>query len=371
MAARGRRGLIAAAAGLLAGGLADRALAQYLTPPPGKPPTPAPMKPPVKTPPADPLAIVRSPVVRMQSFSHGPFPYTGPAEDGRTPFFDVIDPLKRRGRRTASGDVLLEGVTYSDDRTLMYVPAGFDPRRPALMVMFFHGHGSIIERTVMTDTDLPRQVSESGANAVLVVPQFAYDAADSSPGKFMRPGAFARFVDEAATKLARLLTPQGTDLRRLSGVFNQAPIVLVAFSGGYKPAAYALARGGAAHRLHGVALLDALYDEEDKFAAWFADARKRAFLVSLYTESTAANQTKLRDMLAKRRIASTASLPASLSRGIAAFVAAGGIERHARFVLEGPPRDPVKAILAAIQGYRTKPEPPPAKSPAGKPQTKR
>jgi len=373
MAARTRRALIAATAGLLAGGLAARVLAQYLKPPPGKPPTPtpAPAKPQVKTPPADPLAIVKSPVIRVQSFSHAPFPYSGPAEDGRTPFYDVVDALKRRGHRTPSGDVLLEGITYSDDRTLMYVPAGFDPRRPALMVMFFHGHGSVIERTVVTETDLPRQIAESGANAVLVAPQFAYDAADSSPGKFLRPGAFARFVDEAASKLTRLLTPQGADLRRLAGVFNLAPVMLVAFSGGYKPAAYALARGGAAHRIHSVVLLDALYDEEDKFATWFASARARAFLASLYTESTAANQTKLRDMLARRRIASTASMPARLSRGTAVFIAAGSIERHARFVLEGPPRDPVKAILAATPGYRMKPEPPPSKPPSTKPTAKR
>ena len=302
----------------------------------------------------------------MQSFSHAPFPYTGPAEDGRTPFYDVVDALKRRGHRTPSGDVLQEGITYSDDRTLMYVPAGFDPRRPALMVVFFHGHGSVIERTVMNETDLPRQITESGANAVLVAPQFAYDAANSSPGKFLRPGAFARFIDEAATRLARLMTPAGANLQLLSGVFNQAPVMLVAFSGGYKPAAYVLARGGAAHRIHSVVLLDALYDEEDKFAAWFAGARTRAFIASFYTESTAANQVKLREMLAKRRITSTSSLPPSLSRGTAAFVASGTIDRHARFVLEGPPRDPVKTVLAATPGYRMKPEPPPAKPPSTK-----
>jgi len=377
MAARTRRALIGAAAGLLAGGVAARAFAQYLKVPPEKPPTPAPAKPPaparpaVKTPPADPLAIVKSPVVRMQAFNHAPFPYDGPGEDGRRPFYDAVDALRRRGHRTASGDVLMEGVTYSDNRVLMYVPGGFDPRRPALMVVFFHGHGSIIERTVMNDTDLPRQISESGANAVLVAPQFAYDAADSSPGKFWRPGAFARFIDEAATRLAQLMTPQGADVRRLSGVFNQTPVMLVAFSGGYKPAAYVLARGGAAHRIHSVVLLDALYDEEDKFAAWFAGARPRAFLASLYTESTAANQARLRDLLAKRRIASASSLPASLSRGSAIFVAAGGIDRHARFVLEGPPRDPVKAVLAATPGYRMKPEPPPPKPPSTKPAAKR
>jgi hypothetical protein len=40
-------------------------------------------------------------------------------------------------------------------------------------------------------------------------------------------------------------------------------------------------------------------------------------------------------------------------------------------VLEGPPRDPVKAILAATPGYRMKPEPPPAKPPPTKPTAKR
>lgn len=370
MAARTRRALIGAVGGLLAGGAVTRAFAQYLKPPPDKPPTAPAAKPPVApAPPADPLAIVKTPAIHIQSFNNGPFPYTGPGEDGRTPFYDIVDALKRRGHRTFSGDVLMEQITYSDDRTLMYVPAGFDPRRPALMVVFFHGHGSIIERTV-NDADLPRQIAESGTNAVLIAPQFAYDAADSSPGKFWRPGAFARFIDEAATRLARLMTPKGADLRRLSGVFNQAPIMLVAFSGGYKPAAYVLARGGAAHRIHSVVLLDALYDEEDKFATWFASARQRAFIASFYTESTAANQAKLRDMLAKRRIASTTSLPASFARGTAMFVASGTIERHARFVLEGPPRDPVKTILAATPGYRMKPEPPPPKPPTKPPATK-
>lgn len=355
MAARTRRALIlGAAVSLLAGNALARSSKQR----------------PAKPSPADPLAIVKAPVTRLQSFGHGPFPYSGPSEDGRRPFYDVIDPLKRRGHRTPSGDVLLEGATFSDDRTLLHVPAGFDPRRPALMMVFFHGHGSIIER-VIGETGLPRQIAESGANAVLIAPQFAFDAADSSPGKFLRPGAFARFIDEAATKLARLLTPQGASLRPLSGVLNKAPVMIVAFSGGYKPTAFVLARGGAAHRIHGVVLLDALYDEEDKFAAWFAGARSRAFLASLYTDSTAANQTKLRDMLAKRRITSASTLPPSLARGSAVFVASGGLDRHARFVLEGPPRDPVKAILAATPGYRMKPEPPPAKPTPAKPPVKR
>jgi hypothetical protein len=368
MAAGTRRALIAAVAGLLAGGLADSVFAQASK-------TRPPRQRRAKSPPVDPLAIVKTPLTHLQAFRYGPFPYSGLGEDGRHPFYDTVDGLKRRGHRTPSGVVLWEGTTFGDNRVMLHVPAGFNPRRPALMVIFSHGHGSIIERTVTVDADLPRQIAESGANAVLVAPQFAYDAADSSPGKFLRPGGFARFIDEASAKLAQLMTPRGASLRWLSGVFNKAPVMLVAFSGGYKAAAFVLARGGAAHRMHSLVLLDALYDEEDKFARWFAGARSRAFLASLYTESTAPNQAKLRDMLARRRIASTTSLPAHFSRGAAVFVDSGSIERHKRFVLEGPPREPVKAILAATPGFRMKPEPPQAKpsrkSPSVKPTAKR
>jgi hypothetical protein len=45
---------------------------------------------------------------------------------------------------------------------------------------------------------------------------------------------------------------------------------MVAFSGGYKPAIWSLHRGATSHRICGVVLLDALYGEEDKLAAWLA-----------------------------------------------------------------------------------------------------
>ena len=58
----------------------------------------------------------------------------------------------------------------------------------------------------------------------------------------------------------------------------------MAYSGGYLSAAYALDRGGADHRIKGVILMDALYGDEDKFAAWLAARRRQAFLLSAYTE---------------------------------------------------------------------------------------
>ena len=70
--------------------------------------------------------------------------------------------------------------------------------------MFFHGNGATLTRDVRNRQQVPRQIVESGLNAVLVAPQFAVDAADSSAGRFWEPGVFAQFLSEAADQLARL-----------------------------------------------------------------------------------------------------------------------------------------------------------------------
>jgi hypothetical protein len=117
-------------------------------------------------------------------------------------------------------------------------------------------------------------------NAVLVAPQLAVDARDSSPGKLWEPDGVKRFMAEAANKLAKLHgAPQS---RR---VFAAMPMVIVAYSGGYLPAAWTISGGGFGQRLRGVVLLDALYGATDKFADWIARQRS-GFFVSAYANST-------------------------------------------------------------------------------------
>jgi hypothetical protein len=72
------------------------------------------------------------------------------------------------------------------------------------MVVFFHGHGANLAQDVRDRQQVPAQITAAGVNAVLVAPQFAVDAADSSAGKFWEPNGFKRFLDEAAVKLARM-----------------------------------------------------------------------------------------------------------------------------------------------------------------------
>ncbi len=111
--------------------------------------------------------------------------------------------------------------TYSDRRSLLYIPKGFDPRRPALIVVYFHGNEAMLTRDVRTRQQVPRQVAESGLNAVLVAPQFAVDALNSSAGRFWQTGVFTQYLTEAAERLTRLYgddarTPTYSRVRRSS-----------------------------------------------------------------------------------------------------------------------------------------------------------
>ena len=223
---------------------------------------PAVPKPPPQLPSGpQPLKLAK---IALVAFNASVFPYRSVIPDTDKPFLDARAGRKR-GHTSANGDVYWEEPTYSDRRSLLYLPAGYDPQRPSLLVLFLHGQGATLERDVIARQGVPRQLAESGQNVALVAPQLAVDAADSSAGNFWKPGHFAAYIDEAAERLMRLYGD-----RRVGSHFNQAPVVVVAYSGGYLSAAYALERGGADHRIKGVILMDALYGDEDKFASWVA-----------------------------------------------------------------------------------------------------
>jgi hypothetical protein len=209
---------------------------------------------------------------------------------------------------------LRESEIYSDDHVLLHIPAGFDPRRPAVMVVFFHGHGATLARDVRDRQKLPEQISAAGANAVLVAPQFAYDAADSSSGKFWEEDGFKRFLNEAAQKLSVMYgDPHSTF------TFANMPIVLVSYSGGYGPALSVLARGGANARIKGIVMLDSLYAGIDQFADWIADHRS-TFFISSYTAGTARHNADLERALDERSVPYGSTLRTSHMQGMVSFL---------------------------------------------------
>lgn len=276
-------------------------------------------------------------------FETAPFPYHGKTPGG-APFLNVNEG-GRRGHKTFSGRVYWEDKTYADNRVLLHIPKGFDIRRPALMLVFFHGHGATLQRDVLARQKVPAQVSASNANVVLVAPQLAFDASDSSAGKFWQPGAFGQFVGEAAQKLAAL---HGDPKSRRT--FASMPIVLVAYSGGYVAAGTAIERGGLKKRIRGVVLLDSLYGDLDKFAHWI-EADPSAFFVSVYLDSTRHQNSRLEDILATHDVDVAPQIGPRLASGGVAVVP-GGDTRHRDLVTRAWVENPIVDLLQRLPEYR-------------------
>ena len=258
---------------------------------------------------------VKEPVTKLVEFGTSPFPYAGAHRP------------------------------YNDRRVLLHIPAGFDTRRPAVMVLFFHGHGATLERDVRDRQKVPEQISASGMNAVLVAPQFAVDAADSSVGRFSEPGAVARFVSEAAEKLALL---DGDPLS--AEKFATMPIIIVGYSGGFLTTAYSLAVGGLnKNRVRSVVLLDAVYGELDKFARWIENNRS-AFFVSSYTHLTKRHNDDFERILAGSGVPIKREISADLGKGSVTFVEAD--LPHRDYVTHAWANYPIKDILNRLGDYR-------------------
>ena len=290
-----------------------------------------------------PLANGRSTIV---PFSASPFPYTGIVPKQETPFLDVTSG-SRRGHTSLRAGVYWQDETYSDRGVLLAFPKGFDLRKPAVVVVFLHGNNALLARDVVARQQVVDQVAASGLNAVLVAPQFAHDAQDSSAGNFWRDDFFARFLKEASVKLAKFYGGSATP-----GEFARMPVVLVAYSGGYNPAAYALAVGGVGRRIRGLILLDALYGEEDKFVDWITRARKSAFFFSAYSLSSAGGNNDVAGLLAASHITVRSDAPKHLSAGTVTFLAATDPAIvHDDFVTAAWVPQPLQWVLARVPGY--------------------
>ncbi len=159
---------------------------------------------------------------------------------------------------------------YGDPSVAVLVPHGLRLDRPMNLVFFFHGWNSTIDDEQQR-FDLYRQFSQSGVQALLVLPELARDAPDSYGGKLEDEGGFARMVNE----LLKVLRARG-EIR----VARAGSIVLAGHSGAYRVIAQILAHGGMAGNITDVWLFDALYDLTDQYDEWIQRANGRFVSVS-------------------------------------------------------------------------------------------
>ncbi|RTE91939.1 alpha/beta hydrolase [Bradyrhizobium sp. LVM 105] len=283
----------------------------------------------------------REDLTTLVSMKSSAFPYFGnnPASDA--PFLNIAKG-DRRGHRSYSGRVFWQDETYNDSRVLVHVPEHFDVRKPGVIVVFFHGNGATLERDVRDRQLVPKQITDSGVNAVLLAPQMAVNAADSSAGKFWQPGGFKRFMAESAEHLARVTGDPNS-----ARAFASMPIVIVGYSGGFLPTAWSLEVGGISDRVRGVVLLDAVYGELDKFASWI-ESHRSGFFVSAYTRHTARRDRELMSMLRQKGISVAEDMDQPLRPGSVVFVETADGITHRDYVTRAWTQDPLKDVLVKM-----------------------
>jgi hypothetical protein len=288
-----------------------------------------------------PRPTEREELTTLVSMKSSAFPYFGNNPRSDAPFLN-ISKGERRGHRSYNGRVYWQDETYNDSRVLVHVPETFDVRRPGVIVVFFHGNGATLERDVRDRQLVPQQISDSGVNAVLLAPQLAVDAADSSAGKFWQPGGFKRFMDESVSHLARLYGDPNS-----AKAFASMPIIIVGYSGGFLPTAWSLDVGGVTSRVRGVFLLDAVYGELDKFASWIVNNRS-GFFVSSYTRYTKRHDAELIAMLRGKGVSVTESMDGPLRPGSVVFVQTPDGVTHRDYVTQAWTEHPLKDVLVKM-----------------------
>ncbi|HWA71747.1 MAG TPA: hypothetical protein VG937_05425 [Polyangiaceae bacterium] len=183
-------------------------------------------------------------------------------------------------------DAPFAGLSYGNDTVIVFVPRRyrFHAAEGVPALVHFHGHNSSAERAIVAHA-LREQLVDSRQNAVLVVPQLALFAADSSCGRLTQPRGLSRLLQSALSAAARAGRSTLGD-SRFPERAEVGRVCLSAHSGGYHAAACSLRVGGV--DVSETYLFDALYAEREVFRDWVLERRdepatSRHKLVSYFT----------------------------------------------------------------------------------------
>ncbi|HEU4532631.1 MAG TPA: hypothetical protein VFS00_00890, partial [Polyangiaceae bacterium] len=157
---------------------------------------------------------------------------------------------------------------------LVHLPEGFRADRPFGLALFLHGWFGCVD-VVAYDEGAPCRpggplripigvvdaFERAHVNALLVLPQLAFDTSSSDGGRLERKGGLRALVADllASDELGRALGPG----RRPE---DFARVLAFAHSGAYDPLSALLAQGGL--EVHEVHLLDALYQLRPPLDQW-------------------------------------------------------------------------------------------------------
>jgi serine-type D-Ala-D-Ala carboxypeptidase/endopeptidase (penicillin-binding protein 4) len=182
-------------------------------------------------------------------------------------------PMRAKGRWRGN-QFYSPDVHYSNDLVAIFIPKGFRPSDKVDFLVHFHGWRHTVAGTI-DEYNLIDQFVASGKNAILVVPQGAYNAPDSFDGKMEDTNGFARFMADVVTTLKNSGALEQTN-------FEIGNIILSSHSGGYEALSSIVNHGGLSDKIREVWLFDSLYAGTENFVAW-QKAQNGRFL-DMYTD---------------------------------------------------------------------------------------
>ncbi len=182
---------------------------------------------------------------------------------------------------------------YCDSSAVIVIPEGFKPKNGAVdLIVHFHGWNND-NLGVLEKFRLPQQLAASRRNVVLVLAQGPWRAQDSGGGKMEDEGGFNEMVEEILAVLRAE--------RRIGAEDRLGRVIVSAHSGGYRPAVYAVSRGGLQKEISEVFLFDAFYALTEELIPWLK-ADKKHLLRSVYTEHLAGEHAAFRELLRTHRL---------------------------------------------------------------------
>jgi beta-lactamase class A len=162
---------------------------------------------------------------------------------------------------------------YADSSIVVFVPNHLTEKDQGVnLIAYFHGHLNdnvgVLEQHL-----IPQAMLDENINAILVIPQGPYRARDSFGGKMEDIDGLKHLVEDVLATMKR------------EGVIKSAVLhnmVIAAHSGGYRPAAFCVDRGGMNDHITHLFLFDAFYGNLDYFRTWLTSGH--GIIEAAYTD---------------------------------------------------------------------------------------
>jgi len=191
----------------------------------------------------------------------------------RSPAAPFPHPERAKGYTRSDGAVYPYIPHYADSSIVVFVPKDLRESADGInMIVHFHGHLND-NMGVLEKYMLPQAMEDEHINAILVLPQGPYRARDSFCGKMEDVDGLKHLVDDVLSTMKR------------EGVIKEAKVhemVLTAHSGGYRPAAFCVDRGGMNDHITHLFLFDAFYGNLEYFRNWLSSGK--GIIEAAYTD---------------------------------------------------------------------------------------